>query len=129
MSEDVYLKLRAFLDTLGSGYPTTPTGVEIRILKKLFSPPEAELAMQLKSEPEEVPAIAARLGEEKKALGERLEEMAQKGLIYRIRKEGKPLYQAVQFIFLMRYLSSYPLTSSRTTTLLNTLIDHRYSIL
>jgi len=98
MGEDVYLRLRAFLDTLGSGYPTTPTGVEIRILKKLFSPPEAELAMQLKSEPEEVSAIAARLGEEKKALGERLEEMAQKGLIFRIRKEGKPLYQAVQFI-------------------------------
>jgi ferredoxin len=98
MSEDVYLKLRAFLDTLGSGYPTTPTGVEIRILKRLFSPPEAELAMQLKSDPEEVSAIAVRLGEEEKSLGIRLEDMAQKGLIYRIRKEGEPLYQAVQFI-------------------------------
>jgi ferredoxin len=98
MSEDVYLKLRAFLDTLGSGYPTTRTGVEIRILKKLFSPTEAELAMQLKREPEEVSAIAARLGEEEESLRDRLEEMAQKGLIYRIRKDGKPLYQAVQFI-------------------------------
>jgi Na+-translocating ferredoxin:NAD+ oxidoreductase subunit B len=98
MSEDVYLKLRAFLDTLGSGYPITPTGVEIRILKKLFSPPEAELAVQLKSEPEEVSEIAARLGEEEEALGSRLEEMAQKGLIYRVRKEGKPLYQAFQFV-------------------------------
>ncbi len=98
MSEDVYLKLRAFLDTLGSGYPSTPAGVEIRILKKLFSPREAELTVQLKNEPEEVATIAARLGKEEKALRERLEEMAQKGLIYRIRKEGKPLYQAVQFI-------------------------------
>jgi len=98
MSEDVYLKLRAFLDTLGSGYPTTPTGVEIRILKKLFSVPEAELVMRLKSDPEEVSVITARLGEEEKSLGSRLEEMAQKGLIYRIRKEGKLYYQAVQFI-------------------------------
>jgi Na+-translocating ferredoxin:NAD+ oxidoreductase subunit B len=98
MSEDVYLKLRAFLDTLGSGYPTTPSGVEIRILKKLFSPAEAELTMQLKREPEKVSAIAARLGEEEKSLGDRLEEMAQKGLIYRVRKDGKPLYQAIQFI-------------------------------
>ena len=89
MSEDVYLKLRAFLDTLGSGYPTTPTGVEIRILKKLFSPPEAELTMQLKSDPEQVCTIAARLGEEEKSLGRRLEDLAQKGLIYRIHKEGE----------------------------------------
>ncbi len=98
MSEDVYLKLRAFLDTLGSGYPSTPTGVEVRILKKLFSPSEAELAMQLKGEPEEVAAIAARSGGEEKTLADRLEDMAQKGLIYRTRKEGKPLYQAIQFI-------------------------------
>ncbi len=72
MSEDVYLKLRAFLDTLGSGYPSTPTEVEVRILKKLFSPSEAELTMQLKGEPEEVAAIAARLGGEEKTLADRL---------------------------------------------------------
>jgi len=98
MSEDVYLKLREFLDTLGSGYPTTPTGVEIRILKKVFLPSEAKLTMQLKSEPEEVSVIAARVGEEEKALGDRLEAMALKGLIYRVRKGDKPLYQAVHFI-------------------------------
>ena len=41
MNEDVYVKLREFLDTVGSGYPVTPTGVEIKILKKLFSPDAA----------------------------------------------------------------------------------------
>jgi electron transport complex protein RnfB len=98
MIEDVYVKLREFLNTLGSGYPTTPTGVEIRILKKIFSPSEAKLTMQLKSEPEEVSVIAARVGEEEKTLGDRLEAMAQKGLIYRVRREDRPLYQAIHFI-------------------------------
>jgi hypothetical protein len=77
MGEDVYLKLREFMNTLPAGYPSTPSGVEIRILKKLFSPEEAELTMQLKSEPEEVPAIAARLGMDEAELAEQLEKMAQ----------------------------------------------------
>src|SRR5512136_2496294 len=98
MRDDVYIKLREFMNTLPAGYPSTPSGVEIRILKKLFSPEEAELTMQLKNEPEEVPAIAARLGVEEAELGRRLEKMAQKGLIYRVRKENKALYQAFQFM-------------------------------
>jgi electron transport complex protein RnfB len=98
MDNNVYARLREFMDTLPAGYPSTPSGVEIRILKKLFSPEEAELTMQLKTEPEEVPAIAVRLGLEEAELAKRLEEMAQKGLIFRVRKENKALYQAFQFI-------------------------------
>ena len=41
MGEDVYTKLREFLDKLPAGYPATDTGVEIKILKKLFTPEEA----------------------------------------------------------------------------------------
>jgi electron transport complex protein RnfB len=98
MGDDVYVKLREFMNTLPVGYPSTPSGVEIRILKKLFSPEEAELTMRLKTEPEEVPAIAARLGMGEAELARRLEEMAQKGLIFRVRKENKALYQACQFM-------------------------------
>ncbi len=98
MAGDVYGKLREFMDTLQGGFPATPTGVEIKILKKLFSPQEAELVMQLKTEPEEVPAIAARAGLTAAEAGEMLEGMARKGLIFRIRREGRPLYQAVHFV-------------------------------
>ncbi len=66
MGEGVYVELREFMNVLPAGYPSTPSGVEIRILKKLFSPEEAELTMQLKNEPEEVPAIAVRLGLDEK---------------------------------------------------------------
>lgn len=98
MSEDVYKRLREFMDKLPAGYPETPTGVEIRILKKLFTPDEAELTMKLKTEPEEVPAIAKRIGVDEKELAEKLENMAQKGLIYRVRSGDEFLYQAFQFI-------------------------------
>ena len=59
MSDATYENLRSFLDTLPTGFPKTPTGVEMRILKKLFTPEEAELCVKLKNEPEEVSKIAA----------------------------------------------------------------------
>lgn len=98
MGEDLYIRLREFMDKLPGGYPETPTGVEIKILKKLFTPDEGELVMKLSKEPEEVPVTAERIGVDKKELAEKLETMAQKGLIYRIRSGDKKLYQAFQFV-------------------------------
>jgi electron transport complex protein RnfB len=98
MSEEIYLELRKFMDTLPSGFPETPTGVEIKILKKLFSPEQAKLTMKLKKEPEEVSIIAKRIKHDESDLSKKLEEMAQKGLIYRVRENGKVFYQAFQFV-------------------------------
>jgi ferredoxin len=98
MSEDVYLRLRAFMDTLPSGYPATPSGVEIKILKKLFTPAQAELAARLRNEPEEVRTIAARVGMNETQLAPVLEEMAQKGCIFRVRDGDRRLYQAYHFV-------------------------------
>ena len=98
MTENIYRNLREFLDKLPGGFPETPTGVEIKLLKKLFSPEQAELAVELRREPEECSAIAARTGISEDILSERLEEMARKGLIFRTRKGDRPLYNAEQFI-------------------------------
>ncbi|MGD8985321.1 MAG: 4Fe-4S binding protein [Desulfobacteraceae bacterium] len=98
MSEDVYTRLREFMDTMPAGFPSTPTGVEIKILKKLFAPEEAELAMKLKKEPEEISAIAVRVGMDESELAGKLEEMAQKGLLFRVRDGDKLLYQPFQFV-------------------------------
>jgi len=98
MGEDVYTRLREFMDTLPAGFPETPTGVEIKILKKIFTPEQAELTMKLTKEPEEVSVIAARVGMYEAELARNLEDMAQKGLIFRVRDGDKALYQAFQFI-------------------------------
>jgi electron transport complex protein RnfB len=47
MSGDIYVRLREFMDTMPAGYPATPSGIEIKILKKLFSPDDAEMVMKL----------------------------------------------------------------------------------
>jgi ferredoxin/predicted transcriptional regulator len=97
MNEQVYTKLREFLDTFPGGYPSTPGGVEIRILKKLFSPADADLYLKLTKEPEALEVIAERLGREPAQLGEELEDMARRGLIFRNREGGKVFYKAYQF--------------------------------
>ncbi|MDX9787428.1 MAG: 4Fe-4S binding protein [Desulfobacterales bacterium] len=98
MGEEGYIRLREFLDSLPGGYPATPSGVEIKILKKLFTPDQAELAVKLKVEAESVPHIAARTGMDEKALSEKLETMVKNGLIFRQFDGETPKYRAVHFI-------------------------------
>jgi len=89
---DVYQRLRFFLDQLPIGFPQTESGVEIKILKRLFTEEEAEFAMLLTPFPEDVPQIASRTGQDEKKLADILESMSYKGLIFRIKREGKVRY-------------------------------------
>ncbi len=98
MSEDVYLRLRSFLQQLPTGYPEARSGVELKILKKLFSEVHAELATLLTQEPQTVSQIAAGTDMDESELAGNLEDMAVRGLIFRIRREGKKLYSAYQFL-------------------------------
>lgn len=98
MTDDIYVRLRAFLDTLPAGFPETPTGIELKILKKMFTPEQAELTMRLTKNPETIPEIALRTGLEEADLSERLEELAKDGLIFRTREGEKRMYQAFQFV-------------------------------
>ncbi len=43
MHEEVYHKLAKVLDTLPNGFPATESGIEIRLLKKIFTPEQADL--------------------------------------------------------------------------------------
>ena len=61
MSDDVYERLAEALDKLPNGFPRTPSNVEIKLLKKIFSPKEASLASQLSGSMESINAIAKRL--------------------------------------------------------------------
>src|SRR5512147_1662935 len=76
---DVYRRLQRALDDLPVRYPETPSGVELRILKRLFTPDEAEVALALSAIPEPVETIAGRTHEE---LERRLDRMVEKGAIF-----------------------------------------------
>ncbi len=98
MSEDVFLRLREFLDQFPLGYPQTPSGVEIKILKRLFTAEEANIAIILTHIPEEACKIAERTGMDVKYLEDKLELMAKKGLVFRMRRDNKTLFNAVPFM-------------------------------
>jgi len=88
---DIYSRLREELDKLPIGYPRTEKGTEIKILKRFFSPLEAEIATHLSMLPEIFPIIYLRIKLNKKSealsrlkrdeVKNILEELGQKGAI------------------------------------------------
>jgi Na+-translocating ferredoxin:NAD+ oxidoreductase subunit B len=96
--QSIYEALAAHLDRLPAGFPRTPDGVEMRILRRLFTPAEAALAPLLTVKPKSVEAIAARTAKHADELGPELESMARKGLIFRYRKGDQVGYMASQFV-------------------------------
>jgi ferredoxin len=99
MVTDVYEDLARHLDDLPSGFARTESGVEMRILRRLFTPEDAGLAVHLTLLPEEPRVIARRTGMTTSETARRLDEMDAKGLILCIRdKSGKTMYMAQQYI-------------------------------
>jgi len=99
LTEDVYKKLAKHLDSLPAGYPSTESGVEMRILRQLFTPEDAELAMHLTLISEEPRVIAYRAGIPVEEASLRLDEMDKKGLIFSILHKGESMqYRIQQFI-------------------------------
>ncbi len=94
---EVYERLAKHLDHLPAGYPATDSGVEIRILKQLFSPEEAEAATALTLFPEPADVIAKKLGKNESDTERLFYSMSKKGLISRSGKEQNR-YMAANFI-------------------------------
>ncbi len=96
---DIYEKLADYLEQLPAGFPRTEGGAEIRILRQLFSPEDASLAMHVSLIAEEPRVIAYRAGISLDKAEHLLHEMDCKGLIYSIKEKGKPVrYMMQQFI-------------------------------
>lgn len=93
-----YARLRELLHGMPGGFPATESGVEMRILAKLFSPEDAETAVCLEREPLPPSEIARRLGTGEAEAAERLASMASRGLIYREGEGGEARYRLEQFI-------------------------------
>lgn len=99
MTHKIYKELARHLDNLPGGFPATDSGVELRILEKLFSPQEARFALHLTLIPEGTHVIAKRAKLPLEEASQQLEALALKGLINRMEAEGKPpLYLASQYV-------------------------------
>jgi len=98
MNQDLYERLATFLDHRSGGFPRTESGVEIRILKRLFTEEEAALACHLTEWPEPVETIALRANKPLLETADTLYEMSRKKLIIRTDRPEGPMYAALQFV-------------------------------
>src|SRR4030042_3621195 len=97
--DEAYRRLAEHLDRLPGGFAPSETGAEIRLLKRLFTPEEAKLAVKLTLNRDEARTIAARAHLPEDEAEGRLEEMTRKGLIFSVKtEEGKVLYQAAPWV-------------------------------
>jgi Pyruvate/2-oxoacid:ferredoxin oxidoreductase delta subunit len=81
-NDQVYIKLQKHLDSQAVGFPATRSGVEIKILKHIFSPEEAEIVSFLSYKLEPLKTIFGKVGH----LVESLEELEK--IVDRIQKKG-----------------------------------------
>lgn len=95
---DIYERLRDRLEMMATGYPATASGVEIKILQQLFSEEDAGLFLKMEARSETAQQLAQRLGTDVADMAARLEGMARKGLIFRVREDAAVLYFPVPFI-------------------------------
>jgi len=102
MTLEVYRKLQRHFDTFPLRFPETESGVEIRLLKHLFTPEEAEIASAIKcgypgsfDTYESIDDISKRVKHLGLSIGEleqHLDNMAKKGAIMGSTKDRKKIY-------------------------------------
>ncbi|MFX0071045.1 MAG: ATP-binding protein [Candidatus Hermodarchaeota archaeon] len=96
MTEEVYQNLQKHLDQFPIGYPATKSGVEIRVLKHLFTPEEAKIATKMKWTFETVNNIHMNIEIQISVdeLEKMLDTMVSKGLI-KFKRKGEKKYYAI----------------------------------
>ncbi len=92
MDDSIYRRLQEKINDYGPGFPATTSGVELKILKLLFTEQDAEFYMKMVPEPESVKLISQRMGEDANKTNEQLESMLQKGTVFCRDVEGQRVY-------------------------------------
>jgi NAD-dependent dihydropyrimidine dehydrogenase PreA subunit len=98
MSGDVYERLAAALDGLANGFPRTESDAELRILRRVFTPDEAEVAAALTGRPAEAAEVAQRGDLEPAHVAAVLEGLAERGVIWTGRAGDAAGYRLAPFI-------------------------------
>ncbi|MBT7155206.1 MAG: 4Fe-4S binding protein [Deltaproteobacteria bacterium] len=95
---DIFKQLAQTLDQMPEGFPATESGVEIKILKKIYSVEAAEMFLNLKRLPETAEEVAERLGKPVDETREMLDDMAIKGQLANNRSRGQQRYMTAPFV-------------------------------
>ena len=103
---DVYEELAKKLDEM-NGFPSTERGVELKILKMIFTPDEAEMALKFRPLPETAEGIAERLGKPLDQMQAILDNMVERGQVAYVKEAGEGLYMLFPFVIGMAEASQY----------------------
>ncbi len=98
IQQDPYKALAERLDNLPNGYPPTEDGSELKLLAKLFTPEEAELASHLLIRLETAEQVSQRLEREYSTTRSLLKAMASRGLIRAGKTDGGLGYGLLPFV-------------------------------
>jgi Na+-translocating ferredoxin:NAD+ oxidoreductase subunit B len=126
----IYRILQKHLDTMPIGYPSTPTGVELRLLTQMFTAEEAEAALNIGWRPETFDEIyrRARLrGFLEEDFRELIDSMASKGCIYSSISGDQKRYACHPLVVGMYEMQLNRLTSNLYLDLRNYILQ-RFSV-
>jgi Pyruvate/2-oxoacid:ferredoxin oxidoreductase delta subunit len=98
MAEDIYRKIQEQLDRYSLGFPATESGIELKILKKLFREEDAELFSRMTQRLETPEQIAKRLDKPVEEIAARLADMTERGLLFRLKRGDSSKYAAIPFV-------------------------------
>ncbi|RJP86600.1 MAG: 4Fe-4S dicluster domain-containing protein [Desulfobacteraceae bacterium] len=98
MTTDIYRQLQERLDKYSVGFPATDSGIEITILKAMFSEQDADLFLNVSPLLETPASIAERIKQPVNETASRLEDMAKRGLLFRMKKGDAVKYGAIPFV-------------------------------
>ena len=98
MSDEVYYQLAKVLDTLPNGFPSTENGLEIKLLKKIFRPEDAQLFCDLRLQFETADQISQRTGRPVEGLEAHLTAMKERGQISGVELGGVKIFKMVPWV-------------------------------
>jgi ferredoxin len=100
VSDSLYRRLQQHLDRAPVGFPATASGIELRILQRLFTPDEAEIALELSSIPEPAATVHKRLKSELPLaeLTAKLNQMNAKGVVLAHPIKGELCYAKLIYV-------------------------------
>ncbi|MBA3010451.1 MAG: 4Fe-4S dicluster domain-containing protein [Proteobacteria bacterium] len=98
MTKSTYRLLQERLDLYSMGFPPTQSGIEIKILKYLFTEQDAVLFLALSPALESPDIISDRIHKPLEETAAHLDQMAEKGLLFRLKKGTTHRYGAIPFV-------------------------------
>ena len=98
MTKDIYRELQTQLDNYSLGFPATESGIELKIIKKLFTEDDAKFFLTMTRKLETSEQVAQRVEKPVAEVTARLEDMTNRGLLFRLRRGGSIKYAAIPFV-------------------------------